>query len=116
MIAGHTRLKAAKQLKLEEVPCIVIDNITDEEIRQLRIVDNKTQELAKWDFALLADELEEIKDINMDAFGFAAFDDDDIEPKQVTSSLDENEEVDLDEFDDESFAHRCPKCGYMWNE
>lgn len=113
IIAGHTRYKAAKLLGLERIPCIVIDGLTDEDVRQLRIVDNKTQELAKWDFALLADELEEIRGINMDAFGFAAFDEE-AEPKKVTSSLDEGEEVDLDEFDDEHFAHVCPECGYMW--
>ena len=114
IIAGHTRLKAAQKLKLEKVPCIILDKITDDEARQLRIVDNKTQELAKWDFSALADELEEIKGIDMDAFGFAAFDDDEADPKQVTSSLDEGEEVDLDDFDDEVFAHRRPECGYVW--
>lgn len=116
IIAGHTRLKAAEKLGLKKVPCIVADKLSEAEARQLRIVDNKTQELAKWDFAELADELEGIKNIDMDAFGFAAFDEDDAEPGQVTSSLDEGEEVDLDDFDDKRFAHQCPECGYMWNE
>lgn len=115
VIAGHTRMKAAEKLKLESVPCIILDSLTDEEVRQLRIVDNKTQELAKWNFAELAGELENIKGINMDAFGFAAFDDDNAEPIEVKSSLNEGEEVDLDDFDDEAFAHQCPECGYVWS-
>ena len=114
IIAGHTRLKAAEKLGLKKVPCIVADKLSEAEARQLRIVDNKTQELAKWDFAALADELENISGIDMDAFGFAAFDAVDEEPKKVTSSLDEGEEVDLDDFDDEHFAHQCPECGYVW--
>ena len=115
IVSGHTRLKAAEKLKLKKVPCIVLDELTESNIRQLRIVDNKSAELAKWDFAALADELDGIKEINMDAFGFAAFNET-AEPTEVTSSLDEGEEVDLDEFDDEHFDHECPECGYMWNE
>lgn len=115
IVSGHTRLKAAEKLKLEKVPCIVLNELTESNIRQLRIVDNKSAELAKWDFAALADELDGIQEINMDAFGFAAFNET-MEPTEVTSSLDEGEEVDLEEFDDEHFDHECPECGYMWNE
>lgn len=116
IISGHTRYKAAKKLDLERVPCIVADELNEDEIKQFRIVDNKTQELAKWDFAALAEELESITTINMDAFGFAAFSDDNDEPVEITSSLDEGEEVDLDDFDDDQFDHECPECGFRWNE
>ena len=116
IISGHTRLKAAEKLGLKTVPCLIVDSLSDRDIRQFRIVDNKSAELAKWDFAALADELEGITEINMDAFGFAAFNDDEDEPLEVTSSLDEGEEVDLEEFDDEHFDHKCPECGYVWNE
>ena len=54
---GNTRLKAAKKLKLEEVPCIVADDLTEEQIRKLALIDNKSSELAEWDFDLLKDEL-----------------------------------------------------------
>lgn len=50
IICGHTRLKAAKQLGLEVVPCIVADDLTDEQIKAFRLADNKTGEFADWDF------------------------------------------------------------------
>jgi len=116
IISGHTRLKAAEKLGMESVPCLIVDSLSENDIRQFRIVDNKSAELAKWDFAALADELEDIPEINMDAFGFAAFDVDEQEPVEVTSSLGEGEEVDLEDFDDAKFDHKCPECGYVWNE
>lgn len=116
IISGHTRYKAAKKLDLDRVPCIVADELNEDEVKQFRIVDNKTQELAKWDFAALAEELENIKAINMDVFGFAAFSEDAAEPEEITSSLSEGEEVDLDDFDDDQFDHECPECGFRWNE
>ena len=70
IIAGHTRLKAAKKLKMKEIPCIVADDLTEEQIRAFRIADNKVGELAEWDFDLLSDELDGIFDIDMEQFGF----------------------------------------------
>ena len=63
---GHCRLEAAKQLGLVEVPCVVADDLTDEQIKALRIVDNKTNE-SPWDMELVASELEEI---DLSGFGF----------------------------------------------
>ena len=57
VVIGHCRLMAAKKLKLKEVPVTVASGLTDEEIRELRIADNKTNE-SPWDFELLADDLE----------------------------------------------------------
>ena len=57
IVAGHTRVKAAKRLGMTEVPCIVADDLTDEQVRAFRIADNKTTEIAEWDFDLLRDEL-----------------------------------------------------------
>lgn len=59
VVIGHCRLLAAKQLKMREVPCICVDDLTDEQVRKLRIVDNKTNE-SEWDFENLALELEEL--------------------------------------------------------
>lgn len=70
IIAGHTRLKAAKKLKMKEIPCIVADDLTEEQIRAFRIADNKVGELADWDFEALNIELDEITDIDMEQFGF----------------------------------------------
>lgn len=69
IVAGHTRLKAAKKLGMETVPCIIADDLTEEQIRAFRLADNRTAELAEWDFNALAAELEEIQ-IDMGQFGF----------------------------------------------
>lgn len=74
IVAGHTRLKAARVLGLETVPCIVADDLTPEQIKAFRLVDNKTAELADWDFSALELELSELSEMNLDFdmsdFGF----------------------------------------------
>lgn len=70
IVAGHTRLKAAKFLGLDSVPCIVADDLTDEQVQAFRLADNKVSEFAEWDEELLALELSEIIDIDMTDFGF----------------------------------------------
>ena len=56
IISGHTRLKAAIQLGMEEVPCVVTD-LSDEDAKLARIVDNKSHEYATWDVGKLHKEL-----------------------------------------------------------
>lgn len=70
IIAGHTRYKAAKRLKLKEVPVIMADDLTDEQVKAFRLADNKVAERSEWDFDLLTDELTDILDIDMEQFGF----------------------------------------------
>ncbi len=77
IVAGHTRLKAAKQLGMQTVPCIVADDLTDEQIRAFRLADNKVGELAGWDFDKLEAELEQLRELDMTAFGFDDADDED---------------------------------------
>lgn len=69
IVAGHTRLKAAKQLAIDEVPCIIADDLSDEELKAFRLADNKVAELAEWDFEKLEAELTDI-DFDMSDFGF----------------------------------------------
>ena len=76
IVTGHTRLKASKQLGLKEVPCIIADDLTDEQIKAFRLADNKVSEQAMWDYDLLDLELEDI-DIDMEEFGFDIDDDED---------------------------------------
>ena len=66
---------------MDEVPCVIADNLTDEQIKALRLADNKVGELAEWDEALLNIELDEILDLDMTDFGFD-FDIDDEEPQE----------------------------------
>lgn len=74
IIAGHTRYKAAKKLGIKEVPCVIIDDLTDEEVKAYRLADNKVAELAEWDIDLLNLELGELEnanlEFNMEDFGF----------------------------------------------
>ena len=71
IVAGHTRYKASKKLGLEKVPCIIADDLTDEQIKAYRLADNKVSEKSEWDFDLLFDELSEILDVDMEMFDFA---------------------------------------------
>jgi site-specific DNA-methyltransferase (adenine-specific) len=70
IVCGHTRLLAAKSLGLSEVPCIVADDLTDEQIKAFRLADNKVGEFSDWDLDLLNNELSEIGEIDMGDFGF----------------------------------------------
>lgn len=57
IVCGHTRYAAAKKLKYEKLPCVVASELTDAQIKAFRIIDNKSQELALWNFAKLDEEL-----------------------------------------------------------
>lgn len=68
IVAGHTRYEASKMLKLKEVPCIVVDGLTEEQIKAYRIADNSTAEGAEWDTEKLLEELQYIS-LDMSDFG-----------------------------------------------
>ena len=89
IVAGHTRWKAAKKLGLKTVPCIVADDLTDEQVKAFRLADNKVAEKAEWDFELLAGELDELIDFDMSVFGFEE------------ETAEEETEVEEDDFDAE---------------
>lgn len=84
IIVGHTRYKAAQKLQLETVPCVIADNLTEEQVRAYRLVDNKVGELATWDYDALDIELGEIE-IDMNDFGFVTTADIDWEDVQDLS-------------------------------
>lgn len=70
VVAGHTRLKAAKRLKLSKVPCIIADDLTDAQIKALRLADNKVAEFSIWDYEKLREELNTILTVDMSNYGF----------------------------------------------
>ena len=70
IVCGHTRWKACKKLKIDTVPCVVADDLTEEQIRAYRLADNRVAEKAEWDLALLDTELAEIETIDMTLLGF----------------------------------------------
>lgn len=102
IVAGHTRHKAAKKLGITDVPVIIADDLDEDQIKAFRFADNKTGELAGWNFGMLELELGEI-DMNMEPFGFKDNDTDididglftDAEPKEPK----EPERI------------QCPHCG-----
>lgn len=105
IVCGHTRYKAAKELGMEEVPCIIADDLTEEQIKAFRLADNKVSEVAGWDLEKLdieIAELEELGDIDMTAFGFMV----------------DNNPVDIDSFFEDAEPKvkepkkiQCPHCG-----
>lgn len=102
IVAGHTRVKAARQLGMESVPCLVADDLSPEQVKAFRLADNKVGELAGWDWSKLEEELANI-DIDMSAFGFESRDDIDID-----SFFEESEESKKEK---EPKRIQCPHCG-----
>ena len=93
IIVGHTRLKAAKKLKLDQVPVTVAENLKDEQVKAYRLADNKTGELAEWESKMLNEELGEILNIDMEQFGFEPEKDEEIEEEpEIEFSQELNEE------------------------
>lgn len=73
IVAGHTRLKAAKKLNIDKVPCIIANDLTEEQIKAFRLADNKVSEVAEWNKNMLDDELKSIFEIDMTQFNFDLF-------------------------------------------
>ena len=103
IIAGHTRLKAARKLGLEEVPTIKVEDLTDNQIKAFRIADNKTAEFAEWDMELLEIEMEDLGDM------FTGFSDDELD-----DIMGIDKEVEEDDFDEEPPDEAISKRGDIW--
>lgn len=104
IVAGHTRYKASLELGLEEVPTIVADDLSDEQIKAFRLADNKVSEQASWNFDLLDEELENILDIDMNDFGFTILEDIDI--SQFIEDMPDKQKEDK--------KIKCPHCGEIF--
>lgn len=103
IVTGHTRYKAALQLGLSEVPVIVASDLSPEQIKAFRLVDNKTSELADWDMDLLADELSGLDD-DMSDFGFNA----------VDFQMDSDDVIEDSDFDVTPPDEPISKSGQLW--
>lgn len=101
VVIGHCRLLAAKQLKMKEVPCVCVEDLTEEQVKALRIVDNKSNE-SEWDFDILPDELAEL-DLSDFDFDFG------IEDEEEETEIVEDE---APEIDDEN--EPITKLGDIW--
>lgn len=102
IVAGHTRYKASKKLKLKEVPCIIADDLTEEQVRAYRLADNRVAEKAEWDIDLLSGELDDILNIDMEQFDF-----------DLSENTEEPEVVE-DDFDGELPEEPKAKLGDIW--
>ena len=106
IVAGHTRYKAAQKLGIEEVPVVVADDLTPEQVKAYRLADNKTAELAEWDFAKLDEELAEL-DFDMSEFGF------DADGIDFDSEVAAKTESEYEEKEEQLVV--CPNCGLSFS-
>lgn len=115
IVCGHTRLLAAKKLKLDEIPVIRADDLSDEQIRAFRLVDNKVGENSAWDIDLLGEELGEIFDLDMTEFGFVLDELEKKERKDLSSEITAEYQVVIDckdEIEQEDLYNRLEEEGY----
>ncbi len=111
IIAGHGRLEAAKQLKLDEAPCLRLSHLTEAQKKAYVIADNKLALNAGWDDELLRQEISELKDIEFDIalLGFSEEELNLIEGNINFEPAEESDQGNLDQLDPKWVA--CPHCG-----
>lgn len=99
IIAGHGRYLAAKQLSLSHIPVIMLDNLTDKQVRELIVADNALSAQSAWDTTLLSevlDGLDDLEYLNLPTLDDSDLELDDSEPAGVSKDL-----------------LRCPACGHV---
>lgn len=69
VVAGHGRCLAAKKAGLKEIPCVYVDDLSEDEIKAFRLADNKTAE-SEWDYDLLDAEINDLLESEIDMFDF----------------------------------------------
>lgn len=110
LVAGHTRVEACKKLGITKVPCIVADDLTEEQIKAFRIADNSSAQVAEWDMDKLMAELETI-DYDMEQFG--------LQEQLNQMQVDFDNGLDDEEFGDmgvKKHLCKCPVCGHINEE
>ena len=100
ILVGHGRVMAAKELGLEKVPCVCVDNLNESQKKAYILSDNLLTERGSWDLDKLNNEIDNI-DLDMSSFGF--------------DEIEENiNDIEIsDDLEDELIT--CPKCGYQFN-
>lgn len=98
VVAGHTRLKAAKINNIESVPCIIADGLSEEKINAFRLIDNKSSEIAEWDNELLKEELQDLLDLipNIEEYNFNI---DDFTNDDIFEDINDNGYADTTRFE-----------------
>lgn len=104
IVCGHTRYEALKKLGWSDAPCIIADDLTEEQIKAFRLADNQVAEFATWDVPKLEIEIDELG-VDMSQYGF-----------MIGKAIkDTGIELDLSAFEDEEFDTTCPECGFRFN-
>ena len=103
IIEGHGRLEALKQLGYDEVPCIRLDHLTDEERKAYTLAHNKVAE-SEWDNLIVDEEINSLTEFDMSDFGFDIFSMDDIDEVEAY-----NEEEDEREYFSKTFTFPIEK-------
>lgn len=109
IIAGHTRQKAAQKLGITKVPCIVADDLTEEQIKAFRIADNSSAQVAEWDMDKLMAELETI-DYDMAQYGLVE------QMQQIENAILNDKENEFDNLEVKKHLLKCPVCGHINEE
>lgn len=138
IVAGHGRLIAALNLKMPEVPVVVVDHMTKDQRRAYILADNKLGELGRWDDSLLEHELEHLlseAEVDLTKLGFSVAELEDILgldepgpaeqreeiPEQDDEEAEQEEEIPEHEPSEQedrpiTYAHKCPMCSYEWDD
>jgi hypothetical protein len=103
IIIGHCRFEASKILNLKTVPCVKAEDLTEEQVKELRLLDNKLNE-SDWDLELLA---EDINDLEFDGF--------DID-WGLSEPLDFDEDLEVEATGVNKKLCKCPVCGHINEE
>lgn len=96
ILAGHTRLKAAKEDGLKTVPVIVVDDMTEAQEKGFRLADNRVAELSTWDDEKLKEEMAAVDADDWSEFGVS--------------------DRELKKYEPDSDELVCPKCGCRFTE
>jgi len=110
LIAGHGRVEAAKALGMKEVPCVFVEELTEQQRKAYILADNKLSELAEWDLEILNQELAELSEagMNITLVGFEL-------NNEITQELNDGVEISIESLGDENFKYECPECGFRFD-
>ena len=114
IVCGHVPSRAARMAGLEEVPCVVADDLTEEQVKAFRLADNKTAAMAIWNTEKLAEEMKKLvgTQFTMEGMGFDERMLGEVAEGAAPEVKDTSGELDLEgDFGDGAFEHVCPHCG-----
>jgi len=114
LIVGHTRLLAAKELGLTNVPVHIASTLTPAQVRAYRIADNRSHDRSEWDVTLLNEELGELFEMD-EKFDIEFMDFGDFGPGEEKEKEIKEGSKELDEEEFSEFDHKCPKCGFEYD-